>query len=140
VREATVIVRARPSAYATEPKTSEEGERLARGVIRFDVLEVLKGHLPNEEFTLSGYLANIDDFNDRPVPYDFVRPGGRHGNCFAESYRRDAEHLLFIIVRDGRNTAHWAALAPTNEQLTGNDDAWLTWVRKETEQLRDRQP
>jgi hypothetical protein len=40
--------------------------------------------------------ANRDDRNDRPVPYDFIRPGGRGGNCFALAYRPGAEYLLLL--------------------------------------------
>jgi len=35
------------------------------------------------ELILNGQLEDRDDYNDRGVPYEFVRPGGRKGNCYA---------------------------------------------------------
>jgi hypothetical protein len=83
--------------------------------------------------------ANRDDRNDRPVPYDFIRPGGRGGNCFALAYRPGAEYLL--LLRRGEHssdaqptdlTPYWASLSPTNEQLLeGSNDPWVVWVSQE---------
>jgi hypothetical protein len=65
--------------------------------VEFRVAEVLKGeHVPNT-LIIPGYLVDKDDFNDRPVPYDFIRPGGRAGSCIANRYKEGAEFLLFLI-------------------------------------------
>ncbi|AXC16400.1 hypothetical protein ACPOL_7210 (plasmid) [Acidisarcina polymorpha] len=32
-------------------------------------------------------------------------------------------------------TVNWAALAPVNEQLHGDQDAWLLWVRKQAKAI-----
>jgi hypothetical protein len=99
----------------------------------FKVLRVLKGSLASDAtITLTGHLESSDDWNDRPVPYDFVRRGGRQGNCYAFGYRQDGEYLLFLnpgsTPGETAWIAHWAALSPTNEQLRGPDDPWLKWV------------
>ncbi len=132
VRDADLIVRARAAGYAAEPKKQDGSGRFLPGTIRFEVLEVVKGAKPaTGDLVLAGYLSESDDFNDRPVPYAFVRPEGRHGDCFASKYRSGAEHLLFIKSDAGRSRAAWAPLAPTNEQLKGEKDPWLLWVRDE---------
>ena len=80
--------------------------------VRFTVIETVKGHAI-QELVLPGYLVSTDDFNDKPAPYSFVRPGGRAGSCFANSYRRDAQYLLFLKKpKDSEFTFNWAALAP----------------------------
>ncbi len=83
-------------------------------------------------------------FAGRPVPYDFIRPGGRHGNCVALEYRQGAEYLL-LLKRSSNQAAlpdtltpYWAALAPTNEQVFGPADPWVAWVRKTVADLRKR--
>jgi hypothetical protein len=105
-------------------------------VVKFQVLEVVRGKGPSE-LTLHGYLNQADDFNDQKPPYTFVRPGGRSGSCYANTYREGAIYLLFL-KRSGETrefTVNWAALAPVNEQLHSNEDPWLLWVRKRTEEL-----
>jgi hypothetical protein len=98
--------------------------------IRLGVVEVLKGEV---QFTaeVSGTLANHPDMNNLPVPYGMVRPGGRGGGCFALSYQRDGEYLLFLKRVNGKLTPYWAALGATNEQITGADDPWVAWVRQQ---------
>jgi hypothetical protein len=105
--------------------------------MRFRVVEVLKGSIPAATLEFNGSLTEHDDRNDRAVPYDFVRPGGRHGNCFALDYRRGAEYLLLLKRSSQRAyaqpdvlTPYWAPLAPTNEQVFGTADPWIAWVRK----------
>jgi hypothetical protein len=67
-----------------------------------------------------------------------VRPGGRRGSCFANSYRRDAQYLLFLKKPNrGDLTVNWAALAPVNEQLRSAEDPWLIWVRQQAGKLKD---
>ena len=82
-------------------------------------------------FELEGELTEENDPNDRPAPYDFVRPDGRSGNCYAFHYKRGAEYLLLCRIRNGALTPHWASLGATNEQLFGPDDSWLAWVREQ---------
>ena len=97
--------------------------------VRFAKLEVVRGEDPSR-LELPGYLVQQDDFNDQKAPYTFVRPGGRAGSCFANSYRQGAEYLLFLKkTKTGTFTVNWAALAPVNEQLHSSEDPWLTWVR-----------
>jgi hypothetical protein len=99
--------------------------------VRFTVIETVKGQAI-QELVLPGYLVSTDDFNDKPAPYLFVRPGGRAGSCFANSYRRDGQYLLFLKrPKAGEFTANWAALAPVNEQLRSSEDPWLIWVREQ---------
>jgi hypothetical protein len=99
--------------------------------IEFRVEEILKGENVPSTITLNGYLTERDDFNDRPVPYDFVRPGGRGGSCSAYEYRWGSEFLLFLKKADGKLTIRWYALAPTNEQLRSADDPWIVWVKEQ---------
>jgi hypothetical protein len=102
------------------------------GQVRFAVLEVLKGRLDRSELMLWGTLVDTDDYNERPVPYDFVRPSGRRGSCHTEEYRPGAEYLVFLDRPGGRGDYEvGAALAPVNEQLHVGEDPWLDWVRAE---------
>ena len=99
--------------------------------VRFHVLEVLKGDEPVTTLDVNGELTDADDPNDGPVPYAFVRPQGRQGNCFALQYREGAEYLLLLQRRDQKLTPYWSALAATNEQVYSAADPWLEWVRAE---------
>ena len=107
--------------------------------VRFAILEVLKGRLSSSTIEFNGALTDRDDRNDRPVPYNFIRPGGRGGNCFALEYRAGAEYLLLLRRADQSPdaqpvelTPYWAPLSPTNEQLFGGaSDAWFVWVSQE---------
>jgi hypothetical protein len=104
--------------------------------VSFHVLQTLKGAAARDDLRVEGEVATEDDRNDAAVPYDFVRPGGRHGNCYAFGYRRGAEYLLFLKSIDVQGqpvelTPYWAPLSPTNEQVSGEDDAWVRWVGAE---------
>jgi hypothetical protein len=100
-------------------------------MIRFKVLEVIRGRMPRE-LILPGYLVNADDFNLRPPPYDIVRPNGLSGSCFANSYRSGGQFLLMLKKKQsGGYTVNWYALAPVNEQLHSINDPWLLWVREQ---------
>jgi hypothetical protein len=80
---------------------------------------------------LPGYLMDSDDFNDQRPPYTFVRPGGRAGSCFANSYRSGGQFLLVLKeTKGGELTVNWYALGPMNEQLHSDHDPWLLWVRE----------
>jgi hypothetical protein len=106
--------------------------------IRFKVLEVIRGGT-QPELILPGYLTDTDDFNDQPPPYDFVRPGGRRGSCFANSYRLGSQFLLLLQKRQsGELTVNWYALGPVNEQLHSTNDPWLLWVQEQVQKQNTR--
>jgi hypothetical protein len=131
VQQADVIVRAVAFEYTIKPRpnTWTNGEPDSR--IRFKVVETLRGGLLTEVI-LPGYLSDGDDFNDHTPPYRFVRPGGRSGSCFANTYRNGAQFLLFLQKnRSGALTVDWYALGPVNEQLHSWNDPWLLWTRNE---------
>jgi hypothetical protein len=100
--------------------------------IRFSVLEVVRGEGIKREVVLPGYLWDRDDFNDHRPPYSFVRPDGRDGSCFANTYRSGAQFLLVLKkVKADEYTVNWYSLGPVNEQLRSDTDPWLLWVRQE---------
>lgn len=138
VERAAVVVRARATGLSAQP--GEPGAFAGvRTQVVFEVLEVLKGEVPTSALHFNGVLSDADDANDKAVPYSFVRPGGRHGNCFALGYRPGAEYLLLLRSSSaalesapGALTPYWAPLGATNEQLTGGaTDPWLVWVRQQ---------
>ena len=123
VAQAETIVRARARPH------DEPSSRTSRVLVLFDVLDVLKGTLPRSVLGFPGYLESVDDFNGFQVPYTGVRRGGLHGDCHASNYRANAEYLLFLKGQlPNRQTPHWAALRPTNEQVLGAADPWVAWV------------
>ena len=126
---AEVIVRATAVRYA---KTPGDPRFMTTGVpestIEFRVEEKLRGKNIPDKIVLNGYLSDLDDFNDVPVPYMFVRPGGRGGSCFANTYKEGAQFLLFLRKSGNRFTSDISALGPTNEQLHSKEDPWLVWV------------
>lgn len=137
IERAEVIVRARVAGLSDTP--GRDGVMAESSTqVRFDVLEVLKGQHGASTIEFNGTLTERDDPNDRPVPYGFIRPGGRSGNCFALGYRRGAEYLLLLrrgeypLVAAGADlTPYWSPLAPTNEQLFGGaSDEWFAWVAR----------
>ena len=130
VRDAQVIVRAQAVEYSVGP-TGLTTTGTPNSVVRFKVVETLKGSVGAADLTLQGYLGEKDDFNDHAAPYTFVRPGGRAGSCFANTYRRGAEFLLMLKRAGDAVTVNWYALGPVNEQLRSADDPWLRWVREE---------
>jgi hypothetical protein len=96
--------------------------------VRFKAIESLRG--VGSDVILPGYLSDTDDFNEQPTPYTFVRPNGRHGSCFANTYRAGGQFLLFLKkTPTGEQTVNWYALAPVNEKIHPISDPWLTWVR-----------
>jgi len=122
VKDADRIYHVRAEGYfarpgETRPATSPE--------VRFSVLAVLKGTSQDQQLHYAGVLVERDDPNEQPVPYDMVRSAGRHGDCFAKQYRKGREYVL--LVKSG--TPYWSPLAPTNEQISGESDPWLAWVK-----------
>jgi hypothetical protein len=129
VARASAIVVAIAARYAVEPAGRGPGR------IEFHIERVLQGaeRLPAQgqaPLMVVGHLTDGNDFNDRPSPYDFVRPAGRHGSCFADEYRQGARFLLLLGPdrTTGALTPYWEALAPTNEQLHPGVDPWLDAV------------
>jgi hypothetical protein len=133
VREADAIVRVAAGDYTVAPKGPTSPTSFAVKMdsrIRFKVLEVVRGKVAGE-LILPGVLVDADDFNDRSPPYNSVRPDGRSGSCFANSYRSGGQFLLMLKKRGNEFTLDWYPLAPVNEQLHSVDDPWLVWVRKQ---------
>src|SRR5262249_46651802 len=99
--------------------------------VTFRTMEWLKGR-PNtpDSVTLRGVVGIVDDFNRRPVPYQFVRSAGTHGNCFANEYRIGGEYLLLLQNISHPDSLYPWPLGPVNEQLRGDFDPWLVWVRE----------
>ena len=128
-KNAEVIVRVTAVSYAKPPEEKYRTTGMPDSTVEFRVLEVLKGESVPATLNINGYLNDKDDFNDRPAPYDFIRPGGRAGSCVANSYKEGAEFLLFLKKKEERLTPYWAALTPTNEQLKSSDDPWLKWAK-----------
>jgi hypothetical protein len=97
--------------------------------VKFQVEEVLKGENVPQTLIFTGSLSERDDYNDRPVPYDFVRREGRGGMCFAYRYKQGAQFLLFLKKLEGKLTPYWIPFAPSNEQLRSADDPWVLWIK-----------
>lgn len=97
--------------------------------VRFRTTEVLRGPLTQTQLTDEGYFVDEDGFNTLSVPYQLVRRAG--GSCFATSYRQGAEYLFLLKRREDRLTPYSVPLGPTNEQIRGDDDPWLQWVREQ---------
>jgi hypothetical protein len=132
VHDASVIVRVLAADYAVPPQDQRiRTTGVPDSKIRFKVLEVIRGTDVKRELVLPGYLSDSDDFNDRPSPYPFVRPNGRSGSCYANTYRSGAQFLLLLKTRGGDYTVNWYALGPANEQLHSETDPWLLWVREQ---------
>jgi hypothetical protein len=132
VKQADAIVRVTAAEYASPPQNPNvwtTGE--PDSTIRFKVLEVIRGRV-SSQLILPGYLVDHDDYNDQVSPYNFVRPNGRSGSCFANSYRSGGQFLLILKKKKPAGYAvNWYALGPTNEQLHSTNDPWLLWVREQ---------
>jgi hypothetical protein len=138
VKTADAIVRAVAVEYSSppsNPRISPSDDNSRTGTpdsrIRFNIIETIRGTLA-PDLILPGYLVDWDDFNNQRSPYTFVRPSGRHGNCYAHSYRSGGQFLLFLQkTKSGELIVNWYGLAPLNEQLHSDDDPWLLWVREQ---------
>ena len=93
--------------------------------IEMIVVEVVKGEFKSKTVIVHGQTVRYDGPNDGTVPYDFVRPGGLHGDCYASDYKAGGQFLLFLRGGD----VHWSPLAATNEEVSGPKDHWVVWVR-----------
>ncbi len=141
VNDADSIIRATAVEYASPPNNPQIWTTgVPDSKIRFKVIERIRGAVISE-LILPGYLVDRDDFNDQHPPYTFVRPGGRAGSCFANSYRSSGQFLLFLKkTKAGELTVNWYALAPVNEQLHSDDDPWLLWVREHAQRAVEGVP
>jgi hypothetical protein len=135
VGRAELIAHVTAARYERPPEGRSRTNGHPESRVLFEVIEVVKGDASVQSLSLPGYLSDRDDFNDRPVPYDFVRRNGRSGMCFANTYREGADHLLILTKgRDGAYRVDWYPLGPVNEQLRSHDDSWLVWVREQVTQ------
>lgn len=128
-----VIIRVTALGYETPPPAQRRPDLwLPESTVRFRVEEVLWGPGFPAELVVNGVVEDRDDFNDVPLPYRFVRRGGRSGNCYAFGYRPGAQYLLFLrryTEHGPALTPYYSPLGPVNEQVRGPDDPWLDWVR-----------
>jgi hypothetical protein len=127
---ADAIVRVTAVKYIASPKDPNiVTTGMPDSTVEFKVEEILKGEGVAQSLMLNGYLSSKDDFNENPVPYKFVRPNGRAGSCFANTYKQGAQFLLFLKKTEKGYTSNISALGPTNEQLKSETDPWLMWVK-----------
>jgi len=117
VKNSDAIVLAEVTGYTKE---NEYGGRVA-----FRAIEVLKGVAPAERFELAGQTESYRGPNENPPPFNFVRPGGLGGNCFADDYKQGGSFLLFFR----KGVVAWAPLSATNEEVSGPADPWVWWVK-----------
>jgi len=127
--EAEVIVRARAVEYSVPPERDT-----GLGAVRFEIAEVLKGSFEPRALDLPGQMERYDGPNEDPPPHNFVRLGGRHGDCYARDYRKGQEYLLFMQRRSGYWTANWSPLAATNEEASA---AWVAWTKEAISKPRE---
>jgi hypothetical protein len=134
---ADFIVRATAVKYIIPPDSPGQRSRVPYSTIEFKVEETIWGSDVPATISLNGYLSKEDDFNESPLPYKFVRPKGRYGNCFAIEYKEGAQFLLFVRKSSDWSlfhaptvyTTNFSPLGPTNEQLRDADDPWVKWVK-----------
>jgi len=134
IRRAEVIVLATAVRERTPTPLS------MRSRVEFHAGAILKGRVSINLLPIPGSLVPADDFNDSPAPYTFVRPTGRRGSCFADTFKEGGQFLLMLRpTREIRAdpdpfepelTPYWEALAPTDEQVTGPRDPWVRYVRE----------
>jgi hypothetical protein len=138
VHDAELIVLATAIDYAGPPPGNSRTTGVPANRVRFRVDATLKGTHSAPDLALNGYLGGGDDWNENPVPYSFVRPGGRSGSCFANTYKTGGQFVL-MLRRSGKSTfegdteftVNWGALAAVNEQVRSADDPWVRWVKEQ---------
>lgn len=95
---------------------------------------MLSGATEGGDLVFPGTIVEQSDFNEGSVPYQMVRPSGQRGDCYAREYRVDGEYLFLLRDDEGTLTPYWVPLAPTNEEIRGEDDPWVAWVRDRLEE------
>jgi hypothetical protein len=142
VRQADLILRVTAVEYSGQGPGTTWTTGVPVSDVRFAVEEIVKGIYEKPTIILPGYLSERDDWHDQTPPYTFVRPGGRSGSCFANTYRKGGQFLLVLkklnsvsLGLAGRPadgyTVNWYALGPVNEQLRSANDPWVQWVREQ---------
>jgi hypothetical protein len=126
---ADAIVRATVLGYKVTPDASDSKEERRLYPISIEVKEMVKSMAKVENIEILGYLVSKDDYNDAPIPYEFVRPSGRYGSCYAFQYKVGADYLLFLKKTKEVYQLYPDPLAPINEQLHSDTDPWLVWVK-----------
>src|SRR5438105_3985913 len=96
VASADLIVRATAVDYSKMPSSVGRTSGSPESTVRFRIEEVVKGRPAFADLDLPAYLGGLDDFNELPVPYHFVRRGGRTGSCFANTYIQGGRYLLVL--------------------------------------------
>lgn len=132
VAEAEVIVRA--TALREIPAPAAEERRGAKHVA-FEVREVLRGSGVPDTLRFTGVIRDEDAVPPElveEVPHlSYIRRYA--GDCQAFTYRAGGEYLLLLQLSAERGSfdPYWTLLAPTNNQIGGDEDRWLRWVRAE---------
>ena len=106
--------------------------RVVGAGVTLRVLEVLKGSYDRSFVTVPGQIRDYRSDPARRPPYDQIDCVGRVpgcANCFAQSYKDGVEYLL--LLKGG--TPYWAPLSPTNEEVSGPNDPWVVWVKRQLE-------
>ena len=94
------------------------------------MIEVLKGDYQSGEIVLPGFLGRDDDWNDSDkVPYDFVRPEGRHGSCFANIYKQGGYFLLLLIDRNSGQQTYKGRVYEKEELTRGRTPSQIALER-----------
>lgn len=128
----TIDLPDRSKTFPPLPPNAFDVDGFVNGTVELRIDETIKGDAGALALHLTGRLVDADDFNPLPVPYGSVRPTGLSGACFTYDYRVGSAYLLVLKQsRTGALTPYWAALQPVNEQLRGDGDPWLLWVREE---------
>lgn len=136
VKRAHLIVRATSIGYFRPPTLPRAGRGdiftnetvAAPGLLRFRVDEVIKGKWTEPTIDVEGRVVDPDDYNAAAVPYTTARkaPG---------DYVTGRPYLLILHDTGTEFTTAWPSpLAPTNEQLRGENDPWLKWIRERVKQ------
>ena len=125
IREAEVILLARAMEPAPWMRTSG-------GIVVLRALDVLKGSYDRPFVSVIGQIGDYRTDPARRPPYEQIDCMGRVpgcANCFAQSYKDGVEYLL--LLKGG--TPYWAPLSPTNEEVSGPNDPWVVWVKRQLE-------
>ncbi len=125
IREAEVIL----LAWAMEPAP---WMRTSGGMVVLRALDVLKGSYDRPFVTVPGQIRDYPSDPARRPPYEQIDCVGRApgcASCFAQRYKDGAQYLL--LLKGG--TPYWAPLSPTNEEVSGPDDPWVVWVKRQLE-------
>jgi len=123
IRESDTILRARVV-------DSQRGRGNAWGTVTLRVVDVLKGRFQPIWITVTGRIREYRTPIGRRFPYDHIDCAERArgcASCYAHDYKQNGEYLLFL--KEG--TPYWAPLSPTNEEVSGDNDPWVVWVKRQ---------